>query len=124
MAAVVVIVAGGREYSDRERLFSALDFWRNRIEITRIVLPWVQQKRCGAHQLAAAWAKARGVPLDEEVVSLQDWKTLGTAAEPTGNRKMFDRHNPQWVIDFLGGPETADLLAMARQRGVRCVEVC
>lgn len=105
----VALIAGGRNYKDREALFYTLDAVREILEISCIV----QGAAPGADLLAEAWAKDRevdyiGVPARWKSVPPDEVKAQG----PIRNRKMLTRYRPLYMVQFPGGSGTAN---MARQ---------
>ena len=106
-ASVRAIVCGGRDFGDREWLFSALD----EIGPTGVVHGAAR----GADSLAQAWARERGVP---EVGYPADWRREGRAAGPRRNATMLKVEQPDAVIAFPGGRGTADMIRRAVEAGV------
>lgn len=107
-----VIVCGGREYKDRERLYDVLD-GHGIVEVAQGGAP-------GADTLAFDWAWSRGVPVKAFPA---DWKAHGRAAGPIRNQRMLDEFKPDAVIAFPGGRGTADMVRRARAAGVHVAEV-
>lgn len=116
-----IIVCGGRDFDDYELVCDALDdFVLEKCPNGSIDLDLVIQGGAdGADELAADWAKARGVPCLEVPA---DWRKHGSAAGPIRNAKML-AYLPDCVIAFPGGKGTADMVAKARQAGVRVEEI-
>jgi hypothetical protein len=107
-----VLVCGGRDYSDRETLFSTLD----RLGVTAIITGGAR----GADSLAERWTYERGVPVERYEA---DWRRHGSAAGPIRNQEMLDQGHPDLVLAFPGGRGTADMVRRARAAGVRVAEV-
>ena len=106
-----VIVCGGRDYNDREAVFAALDKAHAKRPFDMVIQGGAQ----GADRLAAMWADARGV-ISAQVDAL--WDAHGKAAGPRRNRAMLALF-PDGVIAFPGGRGTADMIAAAREAGVK-----
>lgn len=106
-----VIVCGGRDYADRERLFAALD----RADARRRIDFVIHGGQRGADELAGEWARERRRP--HEVVHA-DWQRLGPAAGPARNQRMLERCSPSAVIAFPGGRGTADMVRRAEAAGL------
>lgn len=126
---MVVIICGGRDFRDRSKMAEALDYWMQRLPITKVVhggqtsFDRLTKEKYGTDYLAGEWAKSRNIPVVVEAVSDEEWKKVGRGAGPMRNRRMLDRHNPERVIAFKGGSGTENMLEQARGRGVKCIEV-
>lgn len=107
---MIVLVCGGRRFSDRRWMWSVLDY----VHRTHGVDLLVEGGAEGADALAGAWATARGVPVN---VYHADWDAYGTNAGPIRNRKMLEV-KPDLVLAFPGGPGTRDMCRAARKAGV------
>lgn len=108
------IITGGRDYTDRDRVWTTLDTYRSYITLV------VQGGARGADKLAADWAAARGVPCETFVA---DWAAHGKAAGPLRNRQMLEAHPDAVVVAFPGGRGTANCVSEARRRGMRLLLV-
>lgn len=111
-----VLVCGGRNYTDRERLFGVLDRCHAAEGIGQVIHGGAE----GADTLAAQWAESRGIPATEFPA---DWGRHGRAAGPIRNRVMVHNGHPTLVIVFPGGRGTADMSRYALSRGLRVVTV-
>lgn len=107
-----VLVCGGRNYNDPEAVYKALDDIRPSMII--------EGGASGADCYAADWADANNVPLKTFPA---DWKTYGKSAGPIRNKRMLDKEMPDVVIAFPGGRGTANMVKLAKEAGVRVVEV-
>lgn len=108
-----VLVTGGRDFSDQELLFEALDRLHARHGFTVLV----HGDASGADRLSGEWATARGVPVEAHPA---DWKRHGRAAGPIRNQKMLDTE-PELLVAFPGGKGTADMVRRAKQAGLEVV---
>lgn len=103
-----VLVCGGRDYWDRQRVFDELD-----------ALPGVSAVihggASGADQLAEEWGRSRGMVVREY---LPDWKAYGKAAGPIRNKRMLDDGKPDLVLAFPGGRGTENMTMQAHAAGV------
>lgn len=110
------LVCGGRDFTDEKSLRRILDFTlavRGRPD--RIIHGGAP----GADTFADKWAADHGI---ERVVCLADWAEHGKAAGPIRNREMLER-GPSIVIAFPGGRGTADMVRIAREKGLEVAEV-
>lgn len=111
-----VLVCGGRDYSDRETLFSVLDIAHAANPIIEIM----HGCAAGADALANDWACARSVRVRKFPA---DWDTHGKAAGPIRNREMLDRGKPHMVIAFPGGAGTRNMVEQSAGANVPTIAV-
>lgn len=110
------IICGGRDFTDRDRGFAALDL----IHAGRGLTFVIEGGARGADAIAFQWANSRCV---HGWHMPADWATHGKAAGPIRNQDMLDRGKPDLVIAFPGGAGTADMVRRARAAGVEVLEV-
>lgn len=120
-----VAVCGGREFSDRSRVFEALDMVHAATPIEELM-----HGDCrGADRLAAEWAGRRGIPISAYPA---DWDNIdlpgakirkhrrGGFYDATAgfrrNIRMLLEGAPQLVIAFPGGPGTEHMVSQALKR--------
>ena len=113
-ALMTVLVCGGRDYTDRDRLFKLLDF--NRAKIGMIVHGGAK----GADTLAGNWCYERAVPM---MLVPAEWALHGKKAGFIRNAKMLAVGKPDLVVAFPGGVGTAMMVRLARKAGVRVIEI-
>lgn len=112
---MVVIVCGGRDFSNREYVFSALDSMHGEERITLLRHGAAR----GADTLASEWAKSRRVSVDAHPA---DWEAHGRGAGHMRNQAMLDAvPRVDALMAFPGGRGTADMVARAERAGVRVV---
>lgn len=104
-----VLVCGGRDFTDREWLYSVLD------SLPSKPMYVIHGGAAGADKMAGEWAKSRFIPA---LVFEADWKQHGRAAGPIRNQFMLDEGHPDLVIAFPGGRGTADMVRKAEAAGV------
>jgi hypothetical protein len=114
----VIIVTGGRDYQDRDRVFAALDKAHTHKPITLLVHgACVDQKSGelrGADRWADEWARDRGVPVEPHPA---DWTTWRKAAGPMRNKQMAEA-GAHGCIAFPGGAGTANMVRQAERCGI------
>lgn len=103
------LVCGGRDYSDRARLFQVLDHYHASSGGFSVVIHGAAR---GADNLAGEWAAARGLPVDAYPA---DWNRYGDAAGRIRNAKMLRDSKATHVIAFPGGRGTAHMMSIARR---------
>lgn len=103
-----VLVCGGRRYSDKSRLFAALDA----LPVKPTVI--IHGGACGADTLAGTWARCRGI---YEVRVPADW-SLGKVAGHLRNQKMLDEQAPDYCVAFPGGRGTDDMVKRCKRAGL------
>lgn len=74
----------------------------------------------GADALGRAWAYMARVP---EKAFQAKWRQEGKAAGPIRNQRMINEGLPDVVVAFPGGAGTANMIALAKTRGIRIIEV-
>lgn len=111
-----VIVCGGRDYWDGNRVWHVLDAAVERLGLSLVI----QGGATGADNLAWQWARDHGVPFETFDA---DWSGLGPSAGPMRNQRMIDEGKPDAVIAFPGGSGTADMVNRARAAGITVYEV-
>lgn len=110
-----VLVCGGRDYTDKARVFAVLDKLNAEVGIDMIIEGGAK----GADTWAAQWGGSRGIVETYHA----DWENQGSFAGPARNKRMVDEGKPDLVIAFPGGRGTADMVRKARRAGVDVVEI-
>jgi hypothetical protein len=109
-----VLVTGGRDYLDVRRVFAGLDRLHDAVGgITEII----EGGASGADIRAQWWAEREQIPCTEMKA---DWEKHGKAAGYIRNREMADL-KPDLVLACPGGKGTANMIAIAKERGIRVV---
>lgn len=111
-----LLVCGGRDYADKERVFETLD----RVHTKRQITLLIHGQATGADTLAKLWAKSRGVALVEFPAN---WTGEGDAAGPIRNQRMLDLVPPDGVVAFPGQAGTPDMCRRAEAAGVKVMRV-
>lgn len=108
----IVLVTGGRDFSDTELFVWAMSRWPP----THIVTG----DASGADQLARHYASAWGIPL---LVGVANWTHHGKSAGPKRNMAMVGVCRIDMVLAFPGGAGTKNCVEHARASGVPVVNV-
>lgn len=115
----LVVVCGGRDFTDRARVFSALDALHKKEPITCVVEGGAR----GADALAAEWAFTVGVKGERFGAA---WDDLGKRAGIERNTRMLTWAREQGcrgVVAFAGGRGTEDCCRQAAAMGLNVWKV-
>lgn len=115
---MILLVCGGRDYWDHERVTQELD----RIAALNTIDVLLQGGANGADALARAWADSRGgiqVVTYHYVRGLENPRSGG----PMRNAWMLSHGKPDLVLAFPGGNGTADVVAKAKAAGAIVQEI-
>lgn len=112
-----LLVCGGREYTNKAKVFQTLD----RVNAKRAISILIHGDcKAGADQLAQQWAEQNNVHT-ARVTAL--WDQLGHAAGPVRNVIMGHVLRPEGVLAFPGGKGTANMVKVARALDIPVMEV-
>jgi hypothetical protein len=124
-----ILVCGGRDFADRDRLISVLDKvcddrgWNMEPTPDGNYLPDVviiSGKARGADTMAIDWAVVNWQEWEEYPA---DWNKYGKSAGYIRNKQMLDEGKPDLVVAFPGGRGTANMVKLAKDAGVAVLEV-
>lgn len=105
-----IIACGGRDFTDMDFVFSVLD----KIHASSSISMVIEGGANGADFMSGVWAKTRGI----ETKKIQaEWAKFGKKSSPLRNIAML-KENPQMVIAFAGGPGTAHMIKISKEKGV------
>jgi len=110
MAGLKIIVCGGRDYYDSDRVEAYLDAFDAEHGPLTIIVGGAR----GADFCAKSWAFDHRPYLEV----LAEWHIHGKSAGPIRNRAMADEQKPDAVVAFPGGRGTADMIKVAEERGI------
>lgn len=118
-----VLVCGGRNYNDYEMVRKVLDAVDN-VDLYHpggdIIDTVISGHARGADTLGEEYAKANGI--DIEVYPAQ-WNKYGKRAGYLRNTQMLEEGKPDLVVAFPGGVGTAMMCKIARNAGVKVMEI-
>lgn len=112
-----VLVCGGRNYEDAERVVAVLDKLHNTGEGIDVL---IEGGARGADRLGRRWAQAEPVRVETYEA---EWEHHGKFAGHLRNQRMVDEGKPDLVIAFPGGRGTADMVKKAHKAGVKVIEI-
>ncbi len=115
LAIMRVIVCGGRNYQDREHIYSVLDEMHARVPLTTLI----HGNARGVDSYANEWAAGKVQTLTFTPL----WEEYGKSAGPKRNQRMLNDGKPDIVVAFPGGRGTADMIARAEAAGVKVVRI-
>lgn len=111
-----LLVCGGREYHDWERVVAVLDGVHKRNNVTMLIEGGAK----GADAHAATWADNNGI---FRVTGHANWKKFNKGAGPVRNKNMLIYLQPDGVVAFPGGSGTADMASQAMDSGVKVMVI-
>lgn len=116
-----LIVCGGRDYTDSDRVAQVLESILKR----KFSMTVIHGGAPGADTLASNWRKRRAIlrdcALNEEAFPA-DWKTHGKRAGPLRNQAMVDS-GADGCVAFPGGRGTADMIGRCRKAWIPVWEI-
>ncbi len=111
-----VLVCGGRDFRDWNRLLTVLDHY-HAINPFSLIIHGAAR---GADHMAGEWAVTRFVPVEEYPAN---WDRDGRTAGPIRNGQMLREGKPTVVIAFPGGSGTAHMKHIAASAGIPVLEI-
>lgn len=113
---ITVLVCGGRDFKDGQRIFLTLD----ELDATQKIGLIVHGGARGADAYAEQWALMRRVAFASFKA---DWSTHGPMAGALRNALMLRVTRPDLVVAFPGNKGTHDMVRRARAAGARTMEM-
>jgi len=106
-------VCGGRDYSDKEKVFEILDSLE--FKITKLVCGMAR----GADTLGYQWAVKNNIPIEEYPA---EWTKYGRGAGPIRNQQMLNS-GIDILVAFPGGTGTANMVKICKAAKVNIIIV-
>ena len=110
-----ILVCGGREYNDKERLGRILDSVHANAQSGGKDLIIIHGNARGADLLADQYAREKSLGV---LPFPADWDTHGKRAGFIRNKQMLDEGKPHGVIAFPGGIGTRMMVGLAKRYGI------
>lgn len=110
-----ILVCGGREYNDRERVRRVLDAVLEGIRSAGKDVVIIHGNARGADLLADQYAREKSLGV---IPFPADWDTYGNRAGYIRNKQMLDEGKPDAVIAFPGGNGTRMMVGLAKRYGI------
>ena len=104
---VRIIICGGRDFGDA----MMLSFVLSQVHGKRTIVEIIHGCEPGADLMGDWWARQNGIKVTP------DWETHGQAAGAARDQQMLAL-DPDGVVAFPSGHETADLVNAAREREI------
>lgn len=108
LVGMTVLVTGGRDYADVDRIYGVLD----RLHAAFPIRALAQGRATGADMHAHHWCIGMGVPCRGFQA---EWNRHGNSAGFIRNKNMFDVFVPDLVVAFPGGKGTGHMVAVAEE---------
>jgi len=105
-----LLVTGGRDFADRQKLFDALDMVHDFTPVSLLIAGGAR----GADTLAIEWAKERGINYHIEKAQ---WGRFGKSAGIIRNKQMLEM-KPNLVVAFAGGNGTRDMVNRSKKDNI------
>jgi len=112
-----LIICGGRNYTDINKLNEVLNKLHEQNQINKIVTGDAK----GADSMAVNWAKKHDI---EYEIYKADWNLNGKAAGPIRNQKMISENSDaDYLIAFPGGNGTKNAISTAMRYNVKVITI-
>ena len=111
-----VLICGGRDFKDRDLLFSTMRELNKTHKFTTVI----SGAASGADDIGEQWG--HWAELDVDMYPAR-WDTHGRSAGPIRNKQMLDEGKPDLVVAFAGGKGTANMIKQAKANGVEVMEI-
>lgn len=112
---LVILVCGGRSYSNKEKIYEVL----SSIHKDTLITILIHGAAKGADSIAGYWARENSIK-EKQCPAL--WNTYGKAAGSIRNQKMLDDNKVDLVIAFPSGKGTADMIERAKKANIEVRE--
>lgn len=111
-----ILVCGGRDYNDINKMSSVLTEINEEQGIDIIISGGAK----GADTLAEGFAFRHGI---DYIQYPADWNMYGKSAGYIRNKQMLELGKPDLIIAFPGGKGTANMVKLGKDAGIRVLEV-
>jgi len=111
-----VLVCGGRDYFDRDKVYEIL----SEIYTECIIDVIISGHAKGADSLGEEYAKYFNIPVE---IYPANWKRYGKSAGYKRNQQMLDEGKPDLVVAFPGGTGTDMMCYIAERGGVNVIKI-
>ena len=120
-----VLVCGGRDYDNRERLFRVLDQALQSATMAGKSFTLIHGGARGADTLAHVWATERQITIQGGDIRVYpaNWERDKKAAGPIRNKLMLTNEQPHVIVACKGGAGTAHMMKIGREAGIPVLEI-
>lgn len=115
MKEIRIGVTGGRDYTNKEHVWSILDMHMRALECLGLKMILVVGDATGVDTFAALWASERDIEAD---IYAAEWDAHGKAAGPLRNLKMIHSGIDK-LCSFPGGRGTEHMTLNCELNGIR-----
>ena len=121
-----VLVCGGRNYNNVNKVFEILDGIDNGTATIpgdkdgEIITTIISGCAKGADTHGISYAQQHNLRLEKYPAN---WNKHGRAAGPIRNKQMIDEGKPDLVVAFPGGRGTANMCKQARDNDITVMEI-
>lgn len=106
-----VVVTGGRDYTNKEVIYTSL----NNIHSQKPITTLIEGAARGVDTICKEWANENNIPVEEYKA---DWKKNGKSAGFIRNKEMLEKSNPDFGVVFPGGVGTMHMYELIKQKGL------
>ena len=120
-----LLVCGGRDYDNRERLFRVLDQALEAVTRSGKTFTLIHGGARGADTLASVWAENRKITDEGGQVRVYaaNWERDKKAEGPIRNKLMLTSEHPHVIVACKGGNGTAHMMKIGREAGIPVLEI-
>jgi hypothetical protein len=115
-----VLVCGGRDFDDAEKLVDKLDTIKKESTPDGKKFVLIHGDARGADYLANSWAEFHKLKIKKFPAN---WKKFGKAAGHIRNAQMLEEGSPDLVVAFPGGRGTENMIQQAKKYGVPVIKI-
>ena len=118
-----VLVCGGRDYSNVDRMYQVLDSlfkYDEEGNADEFISTIISGHARGADQMGEMYAHERDIEVE---VYPADWDKYGRRAGYLRNVQMAVEGKPDLIVAFPGGRGTAMMIGIGKERGIEVMEV-
>jgi hypothetical protein len=119
-----IIIAGGRDFEDREFFDKTLEKILSPIKIFSPERVEIVSGHCsGVDTMAEEWSKERGYNVKPFPVTKEEWKKFGLSAGPMRNRKMAKYADALIAFWDQKSRGTKSMIDIARKEGLSVIVI-
>lgn len=114
-----ILVCGGRDYQDKDKVDAILyPICKFILQSEDVII--IEGGASGADKLAKDWALSWQIPVETYKAN---WEAYGKSAGYIRNKQMLEEGKPDLVVAFPGGKGTANMVSLAEKKRVRVLKI-